>query len=335
MIPVTVLTGFLGSGKTTLLGAALRQPGFARTAVVINELGEIGLDHELIATSDAQFVALTTGCLCCKMQSDLVVTLEEMLARREAGAVMAFERIVIETSGAADPAPILHALMTTPGLAERLALAGVVATVDAVTAEATLAREALSRKQMAVADRLVITKTDLAGGVPEVLAARLEVLNPDAPRCIAVHGGDDAARLLGEAPLLLAQSPAQGDRPNARDTASAGGSAHLDGIATFTIIRESPVAAVALALVLEALAEHCGAGLLRLKGLVAVAEAPERPAVVHGVQHVFHPLEWLERWPSADRRTRLVLIARGVPRSWVEALFAAVEAEVAEAAPMR
>ena len=163
MIPVVVLTGFLGSGKTTLLGRLLRHPQFARTAVIINEFGEVGLDHDLVETSEESFVTLQTGCLCCAVRGDLVLTLEDILRRRDAGAVTPFERVVIETSGLADPAPILHALMTDSGLAQRLALAGVVATVDAVNGLATLARQPESVKQVAVADRLLLTKTDLVG----------------------------------------------------------------------------------------------------------------------------------------------------------------------------
>ncbi len=337
MIPVTLLTGFLGSGKTTLLSRALRTPEFARTAVVINEFGEIGLDHELVAASDEQFVSLTTGCLCCKVQSDLVVTLEDMLARREAGSVLRFERVVIETSGLADPAPILHALMTTPSLLARLSLSGVVTTIDAVTGAATLAREPVSAKQAAVADRLILTKTDLTGGVPAALIADLDAINPGAERVIAAADSEPGAWLLPDAAWGTAADPtAAVTEPRCQTEAThllpAGD--HLAGIVSYAITRERPLAAVGLTLFLEALAEHAGADLLRLKGLVAIAEARERPAVVHGVQHVFHPPVWLDRWPSNDRRSRLVFITRSIPRAWVEALLAAIEAEVADVGPL-
>ncbi|MFM9937948.1 MAG: CobW family GTP-binding protein [Hyphomicrobiaceae bacterium] len=410
MIPVTLLTGFLGSGKTTLLSQLLRQPALARTAVIINEFGEIGLDHELVASSDEQFVELTTGCLCCKVQSDLVVTLEDMLARRTAGTVMAFERVVIETTGLADPAPILHALMTTPSLIERLELAAVVTTVDAMTGVHTLATEPISRKQAAVADRVVITKTDLTDGVPPSLAAQLDALNAAAPRHIAIAGNIEASVLFAgtfdDSGLAVSQGPpramtlpppqrggARGGESNTsvvrsvdagqshlaykpapeksaapssipppptpphkgegrefastvRHVASAPvadlgdsrtppQSNHLDGIATHVVVREAALSAITLTLFLEALAEHCGVDLLRLKGLAAIAEAPERPAVVHGVQHVFHPLAWLDTWPSADRRTRLVFITRGIPGSWIDALLAAIECEVTATISMR
>ena len=182
MIPVSVLTGFLGSGKTTLLARLLRTPQFARTAVIVNEFGEVGLDHDLIETSEESFVELQTGCLCCTIRGDLVLTLEDLLARRDTGAVAPFDRIVIETSGLADPAPILHALMGDGGLARRLTLAGVVTTVDALNGLGTLARQPESVKQVAVADRLLVTKTDLVGSGNEADGLRSPVWPPSIPR---------------------------------------------------------------------------------------------------------------------------------------------------------
>jgi len=332
MIPVILLTGFLGSGKTTLLARLIREPEFARTAVIINEFGEVGLDHELVGRSDESFVELTTGCLCCKVRSDLVETIVEMLARRDAGVVMVFERIVIETSGLADPAPILHALMTAPGLSGRIRLADIVTTIDAATGVVTLALEAVSMKQVAVADRVLLTKTDLTAGVPVVLSQQLDALNATAPREIVIDGRWPGAATLGgmrdgEEVVHLAERLDLAAAARAHD---ADDRHHLDGITSFVIRRSAPLAAVALTLFLEALAEQCGSDLLRLKGLVAVAEHPEQPAVVHGVQHVFHPLTWFERWPSRDHDTRIVCIARGVSRGFVEALLSAIEAEVAE-----
>ncbi|MBO0741969.1 MAG: GTP-binding protein, partial [Hyphomicrobiaceae bacterium] len=180
MIPVAVLTGFLGSGKTTLLGRLLRHPGFARTAVIINEFGEVGLDHELVEASKESFVELRTGCLCCAVRGDLARTLEDLLRRRDRGTVTPFERVAIETSGLADPAPILHTLMSDAELARRLALAAVVTTVDTVNGLATLERYPQSVKQVALADRLILTKTDLAHAQSVDLAARLAALNPTA-----------------------------------------------------------------------------------------------------------------------------------------------------------
>jgi G3E family GTPase len=329
VIPILVLTGFLGSGKTTLLSHLLRQDDFARTAVIINEFGEIGLDHELVEASDDSFIALTTGCLCCKVRDDLIETLDDMLRRREQGRVPPFTRVVIETSGLADPAPILHTLMTDASMADRLVLGGVVTTVDAVAGAGTLDREAISVKQVAVADRLVLTKSDLAAAQPDLLR-RLGQLNAAAPVLIADHGRIDPQRLFD----IASNDPRHksfdvrswlGEKPGSHSH-----DAHDAGIQTYAIVRAAPIPAVALTLLLETLAEHCGADLLRLKGIVNIMESPDRPAVMHGVQHVFHPPAWLPRWPSDDRRSRIVVITRGIPRGWIEALLDALAAEVAE-----
>jgi len=324
MIPVAVLTGFLGSGKTTLLGHLVRQPEFARTAVIINEFGEIGLDHELIETSEESFVQLQTGCLCCTIRGDLVLTLDDLLRRREAGAVPPFERVVIETTGLADPAPILQALMTDAALADRLALAGVVTTVDAVNGLGTLARQQEAVKQVAVADRLVLTKCDLMP-LSDDLRARLAGLNATAPMLVAQLGRIDPARLFDAVPRANGLQAWLAEHAHVHD--------HLTGIESYCITRDEPIRAVALTLLLETLAEHCGPDLLRVKGILNIAESPERPAVIHGVQHVFHPPAWLERWPSADRRSRIVFITRGIPRAWIERLLAALDREVAEINP--
>jgi len=196
MTPVCVLTGFLGSGKTTLLGKLLRRPEFSRTAVIINEFGEIGLDHDLVETSDESFVELQTGCLCCTIRGDLTRTLHDILRRRRERSVPPFERVVIETSGLADPAPILQALMTDTSLATELSLSSVVTTVDAVNGGDTLSAHRESVKQVAVADRLILTKTDLVDGASDALAARLAAVNPTAPVLRAHHGDIDPALLF-------------------------------------------------------------------------------------------------------------------------------------------
>jgi len=349
MIPVCVLTGFLGSGKTTLLGRLLKSPEFARTAVIINEFGEIGLDHDLIETSDESFVTLQTGCLCCTIRGDLVLTLTDILRRRDEGMVTPFDRVVIETSGLADPAPILHAVMSDDGLAERLTLAGVVTTVDAVHGAGTLERQPESVKQVAVADRLVLTKTDLVAENPDALTDRLAALNPSAPLLTACFGDIDPARLFdariwdpsGKLAALEHDpekwEPVFGKRSCSinkiephRHHGAHDRNRHDERIRCFALIRDRPIPAVALTLFLEVLAEHCGADLLRLKGIVDLAESPDRPAVIHGVQHVFHPPAFLDRWPSDDRRSRLVFIARDLPREFAQALLDAIEAEVRE-----
>jgi G3E family GTPase len=326
MIPLAVLTGYLGSGKTTLLARLLKSPRFARTAVIINEFGEVALDHDLIETSQESFVELASGCLCCRMRGDIAVTLSELLARRDRGTAR-FERVVIETSGLADPAPILHALMGDTVLAGRLALAGVATTIDAVNAPHTLAREREAVKQVAVADQLILTKTDLLSGTADELEGRLRRINPAAALLTARFGDIDPERLFAGSRQGhgLAAAAASGD-------ASRHFGEHDAQVSSFALLREQPMPAAVLTLLLEALADHCGADLLRLKGIVNVAESPDRPAVVHGVQHLFHPPQWLAAWPSDDRRSRLVFIARGVSAPWVSALLRAIEIEVGEVA---
>jgi len=319
-IPVTVITGFLGSGKTTLLGRLLRDPAMGRAAVIINEFGEIPLDHELIETGDESFVQLSNGCLCCKVRSDLTLTLSDLASRRAAGTVPPFERAVIETSGLADPAPILHALMTDDGLSGVYALDRVVTTVDALTGLSTLDAHPESLRQAAVADRIVLTKTDVPGADPRALAQRIGAINPEAPVLTATYG-DIAASALFDGDTRA---------PSLRAHSHAGEHEHSAGITSFTLTRDQPVHGVALALFLSALAENCGADLLRVKGLVQVTEEPSRPAVIHGVQHVYHAPVWLDGWPSNDRRTRIVFIGRNVRRPWVQALLELLEAEVGE-----
>ena len=336
MIGALVITGFLGSGKTTLLRHLLGQREFSRTAVIINEFGEIGLDHELVEASADSFIELTTGCLCCKVRSDLVATIEELLKRRDRNEVPPFTRIVIETSGLADPAPILQTLIAEPGIAGRIALAGVVTTVDGVNGASTLDHEYISVKQVALADRLVLTKSDLAGAAEPRLLNRLAELNAAAPVAFAHHGKVDPRVFEGDA--LDARA-----RPVDIDSwlvGAAGSHAHLHErhdteIQTCATVREEPIRAVALTLFLETLAEHCGGGLLRLKGIVNIAECPDRPAVVHGVQHVFHPPAWLARWPSEDRRSRIVCITRRIPRRWIELLLDALDIEVTSVSDRR
>jgi G3E family GTPase len=333
MIPVSVLTGFLGSGKTTLLSKLLRDPSMARTAVIVNEFGPIALDHDLIETSDESFVRLSNGCLCCSVRSDLTLTLGDLAARRAAGTVPAFERVVIETTGLADPAPILHALMTDRDLCDVYGLDGVVTTVDAVTGLATLDAREESLSQAAFADRIAITKTDVAQAQTAALTERLSQINPAAPILHVLHGAVSPAELFGCA-VTDASRQAGLEKwlaQRAVERASRYREHHeRDSIASFCIIRDEPVRAAALALFVSALAENCGADLLRMKGIVNVAEVRERPAVIHGVQHVYHAPVWLERWPSQDRRTRIVFIGRRVSETWVRMLLDGLDDEVAD-----
>jgi G3E family GTPase len=321
-VGVSIVTGFLGSGKTTLIGRILRDPAFARTAVIVNEFGEIGLDHDLIASGNETFLALTTGCLCCAVRSDLIETLLD-LRERAAGL---FDRVLIETSGLADPAPILHALMTDQAVCATHAIDTMVTVVDPVHGEATLDRYAEARRQVALADRLVFSKTDLqAPG--ELLHSKLSGLNPMAPRSNAAET-DPTALFAGTDPMArAARFSALPDPPGASPFGR-----HSGGIETESFRRTRPLPALALTLWLQALTEHCGDRLIRMKGLVAIEEMPGQPAVVHGIQHVFSPPEFLDRWPSEDHDTRLVFITRDMPRHFPARLLDAIEEEVRDEA---
>ena len=345
--PVTVLTGFLGSGKTTMLARLLKAPEFAGTVAIINEFGEIGLDHLLIETSEERFALLDNGCVCCTVRDDLVETLLRLVARAEAGELMDFRRVVVETTGLADPAPILHALMAEPRLADAYRIDGVLATVDAVNGLATLNAHKEAVKQVAVADRLLVTMTDLAeADALKLLFARLTALNPTATVVLSRHGDAPAVALAGVGLETSRAGPGEivdwferaarvAGRPRFRaeahdaaaHDATCGdpcradprhGLRHGEDISTFSVVIDRPVEWGAFKQWLEYLAMLKGEDLLRFKGLIHVAERPDTPIVVHGVQHVFHPPRELTEWPSADRRTRLVFITRGITRALVE-----------------
>jgi G3E family GTPase len=329
LIPVSIITGFLGSGKTTLLRRLLRDPRFADSAVVINEFGEIGLDHELVESSDESLMRLSTGCLCCSIRGDLILTVMDLIRRRNSGELQ-FERVIVETSGLADPAPILSGFMTDPDMAENCRLMPVVTLVDARNGWVTLDEHIEARRQVAMADRILLTKTDIAGDAAS-LRRRLAALNPTAPLVTAVAGRVPYDPLFGDCGFSE-------DRGRGSWLAGRDGQAdftqhdhqHTHGIVSFSLVRENPVPALALTLMIEALIEHAGSALLRVKGLVQIAELPDQPAVLHGVQHVFEPLTWLDRWPSGDHRTRIIFIGRAIPISWPERLLHAIESEIDE-----
>ncbi len=333
-LPVFVLTGFLGSGKTTVLNHLLREERLRDTAVIVNELGAIGIDHLLVESSEDAVVELAGGCLCCAVRGDLALTLGDLVARREAGACPPFSRILIETSGLADPTPIESLLLSDPALVERLELAGITACVAATTGGRALDRYPEAVRQVAAADLLVTTKTDLAA-VPAALDRRLRRLNPDAGRVAAEFGRVRAAGGGTEdrapADALPLRRRTGGERPP-MPPEPVEPVRHADGIGTFALVRRDPIPGAALTLFLRALVEHAGARLLRLKGFVEIAEAPGRPVTVNGAGHVFEPAEPRPGgWPDADRRSRLVLIGEGISSPWCERLLDTLAREVRDA----
>ncbi|HUC09104.1 MAG TPA: GTP-binding protein [Stellaceae bacterium] len=313
-LPTTVLTGFLGSGKTTLLRRVLVSPALADTAVVINEIGEIAIDHHLVDFVEGSVIELPGGCLCCAVREDLARTLRGLLDRRAAGEIRGFRRIVVETTGLADPAPILYTLGADPMLDHCLHLAGVVTLVDAVTGAATLDRFAEAARQVALADTLVISKTDLASLGSE-LVCRLDRLNDHAARVIAREADDPGAVLFSSeeraAPMPALAAPV---------------AAHSHGIDAFTISLRGEVSRLDFARALGGLARERGNDLLRVKGIVRFSDRPERPAVVQAAQHAMFAPEWLDDWPAGwpanGCRSRLVFVVHDIPRAEILAHFA-------------
>lgn len=328
-LPITIITGFLGSGKSTLLGKLLRHPGMQRAAVIVNEFGEVGIDHALLAGSTESITLLPNGCLCCSVRTDLQETLRELFIKRRAGEVIDFDRVFIETTGLADPVPIIHALISDTTLTAQYRLDGVVTLVNAVNGSATLVDMAEALKQVAVADRLVLTKIDLASaeGVA-ALQAQLQAVNPQAKQLEALHGVLDPAELSGlglqrahvdDIALARWMGPVDATMP------AESHAVHSAGINTFCVWFDTPFSWQSLAAIVQVLTSLRGPDLLRVKGLVHLAEEAG-PVVVQGAQHLFHEPVTLAAWPSEDQRSRIVFITRGVQREAVEALFRAIGA---------
>jgi G3E family GTPase len=335
-LPVSVITGFLGSGKTTLLNRLLRHADMSDSAVIINEWGEVGLDHLLVERLDGEVAVMASGCVCCTLRSDLETTLRGLLVRRDRGDIPAFQRILLETTGLADPAPIMQMLLNNPLLSHFLRLDAVVTTVDAVNARRQLAEHAEAVKQVAIADRLLLTKIDLAERA-QVMALQDELsrLNPGAEVIAAAHGEVPPQRLFGaglfdparktpdvQAWLRLAPQPEhehgpEGEEGEAHDH-------HGGAIRAFCLAFDEPLPWPLVSSWLMMLRQSRGEDLLRVKGILYLEEE-ELPVAIHGVHHVFHPPVQLNAWPDEDRRSRIVFITRGLERADVVGAWSAPE----------
>ena len=339
-IPVTLVTGFLGSGKTTLINSALRSAELAKTVVVVNEFGEVGLDHQLFASSSDSVVVLENGCLCCTVRSDLVGTLNGLYHARERGDIPAFDNVVIETSGLAEPGPVLQAFLSEPTLDGLYRVANVLTVVDAVNWAGTSEGHEEAVRQVALADQIRITKLDMVTGDRQNSSSRIRLelrrINPSAvidevdwsaaaiAKLLSSRGFDATDPQSDPRPWLNVQAYGNalhdhdahdGDHHD-HDHSGRPQSFHLEGrgIENFVLTRESPLTREEAQFLLDGIAQNLGTGLLRVKGLVNIAEEPGRPAVIQGAQHLLHTMTWLDRWPDGDHRSRIIFITQGIPR---------------------
>ena len=341
-IPVTLVTGFLGSGKTTLINAGLKSPDLARTVVVVNEFGEVGLDHQLYTSSNDAVVVLENGCLCCTVRSDLISTMNSLYHDRARGHLPDFNNVVIETTGLAEPGPVMQAFMSEPTLDGLYRVVNVVTVVDAVNWKATAQNHDEALRQVALADDVLISKLDMQDDDTYAeLSARLQAINPvariskvdfrtEAVAPLLMHNGFDAADSMADPTEWLSiatyeayvQKIVEADGVKDQDVPS-----HLSakGIESFVLTRTNPLTREELQFLLDGISQNLGDSLLRVKGLINIYEEPGKPAVVQGVQHLLHNLTWLETWPSSDERTRIVFITQGVTRSHLKDMIELLE----------
>jgi G3E family GTPase len=321
LTPVNIITGFLGSGKTTLLQRLLRSPQLTDTAVLVNEFGEVGLDHQLLQGVAESTLLLENGCLCCAVRGDLQKALRDLLSQRSRGDVPNFRRVVIETSGLADPAPIAYTLLSEAVLRHHFRLSGIVTTVDAINGGAQLGTFTEAVRQVAMADRLVITKTDIADeNAVAALRASLRARNLSAQILDGAAVGADVHRLLTDDIYDAEGKAREAGRWSAEEVH--GSSDHTADVRSFAVVFDRPLDWTAFGVWASMLLHRHGADVLRLKGLLNVAGVPT-PVLINGVQHIVHPPSHLEAWPDADRRSRLIFIVRGLQRARIERSLAA------------
>lgn len=346
-IPVTIITGFLGAGKSTLLNRILKDPATSDTAVIINEFGEVGIDNLLVESSGDTLVQLSNGCLCCTVRGELIDTLASLMDAMQTGRMTPIRRVVIETTGLADPAPVMQSVMGHPAMAQNFELNGVITVVDAVNGSSTLERHVEAVKQVAVADRLIVSKSGMATREQLLdLHARLDRLNPravrmdgDAPEAataaVLQNGLYDPTTKIADVDRWLRDEMASSHHAHDQDHHHHHHdhghhhhhhdvNRHGADIRSFSILHDRPIDPAAIEMFIDLLRSAHGEKLLRMKAIVALSDNPDRPLVLHGVQSIFHPPQRLAAWPEgSDRRTRMVLITQDLPEEFVADLFAA------------
>jgi G3E family GTPase len=331
-IPVTLVTGFLGSGKTTLINAGLKSPDLAKTVVVVNEFGAVGLDHQLYTSSNDAVVVLENGCLCCTVKSDLIATMNSLYHDRARGDLPDFNNVVIETTGLAEPGPVIQAFLSEPTLDGLYRVVNVVTVVDAANWASTAEKHDEALRQVALADDILISKIDMANDDSFTgLSAQLHAINPaariskvdlktDSVAPLLMHNGFDAADSMADPTEWLSISNYESYEQKREETEGISDqevSPHLaaKGIESFVLTRVHPITREELQFLLDGIGQNLGPSLLRVKGLINILEEPGKPAVVQGVQHLLHNVTWLEKWPTADERTRIVFITQGMVHS--------------------
>ncbi|WFU01375.1 GTP-binding protein [Rhizobium sp. CB3171] len=359
-VPVSILTGFLGAGKSTLLNRILKDPEMRDAAVIINEFGDVGIDHLLVESSGDSIIELSDGCLCCTVRGELVDTLANLMDAMQTGRIRPLKRVVVETTGLADPAPVMQSIMGNPIIAANFDLDGVITIVDAVNGLQTLDNHEEARKQVAVADRLIVSKTGLEGAASvDMLESRLRALNPraqilnadseEAGRAAILVNGlyDPASKIADVGRWLRDELEADDDHDHHHDHEhdhhhheghghhhhghhhhghrhqhAHNVNRHDESIRSFSIVESQPIDPIALEMFIDLLRSAHGEKLLRMKAIVAMSDRPERPVVLHGVQNIFHPPVRLPAWPNPeDRRTRMVIITKDLPEDFVKGLF--------------